>query len=54
MDAKELTTRYNELRNEYLETKKTVDYLEQEVSKLRLLVDDMKYDLMDVQRSVNK
>jgi hypothetical protein len=54
MDAKELTIRYNELRNEYLETKKTVDYLEQEVSKLRLLVDDMKYDLMDVQRSVNK
>lgn len=54
MDAKELTIRYNELRNEYLEIKKTVDYLEQEVSKLRLLVDDMKYDLMDVQRSVNK
>ena len=48
MDAKELTIRYNELRNEYLKTKKTVDYLEQEVNKLRLLVNDMKYDLMDV------
>lgn len=54
MDAKELTIKYNELRNEHLEIKKTVDYLEQEVSKLRLLVDDMKYDLMDVQRSVSK
>ena len=54
MDARELTIRYNELRNEYLETKKTVDYLEQEVSKLRLLMNDMQYDLMDVQRSVNK
>ena len=54
MDARELTIRYEQLIHEYQETKKTVDYLEQEVSKLRLLVDDMRYDLMDVQRSVNR
>lgn len=54
MDARELTIRYNELREQYQETKKTVDYLEQEVSKLRLLVNDMSYDLMDVQRSVSR
>lgn len=50
MDAKELTKEYVKLRSEYEETKKTVTYLDMEVDKLRLLVDDMKYDIMDLQR----
>ncbi len=45
MDARELTKRYEKLMNDYIETKKKVDYLEQEVSKLRLFVDDMKVDI---------
>lgn len=45
MDARELTKRYEKLMDDYIETKKKVDYLEQEVSKLRLFVDDMKVDI---------
>lgn len=45
MDARELTKRYYELMENYIETKKTVDFLEQEVSKLRRFVDDMKVDI---------
>lgn len=50
MDARELTIAYEQLSSQYQDTKKTVEYLEQEVHKLRLLVDDMKYDMMDLQR----
>lgn len=50
MDAKELTKAYDKLSNEYQETKKTVEYLEMEVNKLRMFVDDMRYDIMDLQR----
>lgn len=50
MDAKELTREYENLRSDYEETKKTVKYLEMEVNKLRLLMDDMKYDLMDLKK----
>ena len=45
MDAKELTKEYTKLRQEYIDTKKTVSYLEDEVAKLRLLVDDMAIDI---------
>ena len=45
MDARELTKAYNDLRNEYFETSKKVEYLENEVSKLRLLVEDLKIDV---------
>lgn len=48
MDAKELTIRYNQLREEYQNTKKTVEYLEQEVSKLRMLVDDMSWEIKNI------
>lgn len=50
MDAKELTIRYTDFKREYDETKKTVEYLEQEVSKLRMLVNDIQYDIIDLQR----
>ena len=50
MDARELTKEYEKLQSDYEETKKTVTYLEMEVNKLRLLVDDMKYDMMDLQK----
>ena len=50
MDAKELTKVYEKMRSEQQDMKRTVDYLEQEVAKLRMLVDDVRYDLMDLQR----
>lgn len=50
MDAKELTKVVNNQSSEIIELKKQVDYLTQEVEKLRLLMDDMKYDVMDLQR----
>lgn len=50
MDARELTKVYENLRNDNQDMKQKIDYLEQEVQKLRLLMDDMKYDLMDLQR----
>lgn len=45
MDAKELTKAYNDLRNEVIEKSKELDYLTNEVSKLRLLVEDLKVDV---------
>lgn len=48
MDAKELTIRYNQLSEDYKNTKKTVEYLEQEVSKLRMLVDDMNWEIKNI------
>lgn len=50
MDAKELTKVVNNQSSEIIELKKQVDYLTQEVEKLRLLMDDIKYDVMDLQR----
>ena len=54
MDAKELTKRYEALRNEYNETKKKAEYMEMELGKLRMLVDDMKYDIKDLQMWRNR
>ena len=50
MDAKELTIRFIKQEQIIKELKDKVVYLEQEVGKLRLLVDDMRYDVMDLQR----
>jgi uncharacterized coiled-coil protein SlyX len=50
MDAKELTIRFIKQEQIIKELKDKVEYLEQEVGKLRLLVDDMRYDIMDIQR----
>lgn len=50
MDAKELTIRFIKQEQIIKELKDKVEYLEQEVGKLRLLVDDMRYDMMDLQR----
>lgn len=50
MDAKELTIRFIKQEQIIKELKDKVEYLEQEVGKLRLLVDDMRYDIMDLQR----
>ena len=53
MNAQELTKEFDRLASEYAETKKTVIYLEDEVKKLRLLVNDMRYDLKDVMTHEN-
>lgn len=45
MNAEELTKKYNEQRVKVDQLTKTVEYLEQEVSKLRMIVDDMKIDI---------
>lgn len=50
MDAKELTIRFIKQEQIIRELKDKVEYLEQEVGKLRLLIDDMRYDVMDLQR----
>ena len=50
MDAKELTKAYIKLEHEYMETKKTVDYLEQEVQKLRMQVNDLMIDIKMLQK----
>lgn len=50
MDARELTKVYEQMRSEQQDMKRKVDYLEQEAAKLRMLVDDMKYNIMDLQR----
>ena len=48
MDAREQTREYIKLKQEYKETKDTVDYLEQEVKKLRMLVDDMRFEIANL------
>ena len=50
MDARELTKAYIKLENEYMETKKTVNYLEQEVQKLRMQVNDLMIDIKMLQK----
>ena len=50
MDAKELTKAYNKLLSEHIENTKKVDYLTNEVSKLRLLVEDLKIDVAMINR----
>lgn len=45
MDARELTKKYQTLSNEFFEKKKQIEYLTEEVQKLRMLVDDLKIDV---------
>lgn len=49
MDARELTKEYTKISNELFITKKQVEYLTQELEKLRMLVDDMKIDVQMMQ-----
>ena len=51
MNAQELTMLVDNHRTRIEELEKTVKYLEQELEKQRLLVQDMSYDVMDLQRS---
>lgn len=51
MDAKELTKKYWELKNEVAELKKEVEYLKDEVQKLQMLTGDMEIDLRMLERS---
>lgn len=51
MNAQELTILVDNHRIRIEELEKTVKYLEQELEKQRLLVQDMSYDVMDLQRS---
>jgi phage shock protein A len=48
MDAKELTKEYTKLKQDYKSTKDTVDYLEQEVKKLRMIVDDLRWEIANL------
>jgi ribosomal protein S15P/S13E len=50
MDARELTKEYTRLSNDLFTTKKQVEYLTQELEKLRMLVDDMKIDVRMLSR----
>ena len=55
MDAKELTKKYFEEKYRADELEKKVGFLEQEVSKQRLLLDDLRIDvqmIMNSKRSV--
>jgi phage shock protein A len=54
MNAEELTKKYYEQRVKVYELTKTVEYLEQEVSKLRMIVDDMKIDFQMEKAQVKK
>lgn len=53
MDAKELTKVYEDYSSRTRELEKKVDYLEQELGKLRMLYGDMKYDVLELQRRKN-
>lgn len=50
MGARELTKEYTRLSNELFTTRKQVEYLTQELEKLRMLVDDMKIDVQMLSR----
>ena len=50
MDARELTKEYIKLSNDLFTTMKQVEYLTQEMEKLRMLVDDMKIDVQMLSR----
>ena len=49
MDARELTQKYYDLSNRVRQLEKTVEFLEQEFQKQRMKVDDMSYDVKDLQ-----
>lgn len=50
MDARELTKKYYDLNNQIIELSKKVEFLEQENSKLRMQVDDLKIDVKMLQK----
>ena len=54
MDARELTKQMFNQQNVTNEHEKRIDYLEQEIAKLRMVVDDMKIDIKMMQGGVNK
>lgn len=45
MDARELTKKMYEQQNITNEHEKRIDYLEQELAKLRMIIEDMKIDV---------
>ena len=49
MDARELTKKMYEQENTINNHEKRIEYLEQELAKLRMLMDDMKIDLKMMQ-----
>lgn len=49
MDARELTKKMHEQQNIATDHEKRIAYLEQEIIKLRMLMDDMKIDLQMMQ-----
>lgn len=50
MDARELTKVYEQIRSEQQDMKRTVDYLEQEAAKLRMIVEDLKIEVQMLER----
>lgn len=51
MDAKELTKVINNHSDRITELEKTVKYLENELQKQRMLIGDMRCDIMELERS---
>lgn len=49
MDARELTKKLYEQENKLTDYEKRIEYLEQELSKLRLIVGDIKIDMQMMQ-----
>jgi thymidylate synthase len=54
MNAEELTKNYHEQRVKVDQLTKTVEYLEQELSKRRMIVDDMKIDFQMEKARANR
>lgn len=50
MDARELTKRMHEQENKTIDHQKRIEYLEQELEKLRLIIDDLKIDVKMLNR----
>lgn len=50
MDARELTKEYTRLSNDLFTTMKQVEYLTQEMEKMRMILDDMKIDVQMLSR----
>ena len=51
MDARELTKELSKMTHRIDELEKTVKFQDQEIQKLQLKVNDMEFDVMDLQRS---
>ena len=54
MDARELTKYTRDLENRVIELEKTVEYLEQDNTKIRRILEDLRIDLQMVEHGVRR